>query len=139
MSIEKALAELTEAVRENNELLSGLTAKAKAETSGKKAPAKGEDEGDDEEKPKRTRTTKPKIPTAKDLSTATTKFLEIEDEDEYNSSKAIIKKIIDKFDAAKMSEIEEGDRAEAMDLLNIAISGKDPFKKTRSRDDDDMA
>lgn len=138
MSIEKALAELTEAVQENNELLRGLTAKAKAETSKSSAKTPTKDEGDEEEKPKRTRTTKPKVPTAKELSTATTNWLEVENEDEYDRRKGIIKKIVTKFEAAKMSEIAEEDRAEALDLLNQAIDGKDPFKKAR-RDDDDMA
>lgn len=135
MSIEKALAEVAEALRENSELLKGLTASAK--TGAAKTTAKDKDEGEgDGDKPKRTRTTKPKVPTAKELSTATTNWLEVDDEDEYERRKGIVKKIVAKFDAAKMSEVEEGDRAEALDLLNQAIDGKNPFKKSRDEDDD---
>lgn len=136
MSIEKLLEDLTDAIRENTETQKTFLAAAKGRTSeGGKAAVKDEDE----EKPKRTRTAKVKVPTSKELGTKTSAFLEVEDEDEYENRKSIIKKIVSKFDAAKMSEIEEDNRLEAMELLDIAISGKDPFKKARSRDDDDVA
>ena len=139
MSIEKALADVAEALRENSELLKGLTASAKSGGTAK-ATTKAKDEdgdGDGEgEKPTRKRTAKPKVPTAKELSTATTNWLEVDDEDEYERRKGIVKKIVAKFDAAKMSEVEEGDRAEALELLNQAIDGKNPFKKARDEDDD---
>lgn len=136
MSIEKALADVAEALRENSELLKGLTASAKSGGAAASSKSSSKDKEDDEEKPKRTRTTKPKVPTAKELSTATTNWLEVDDEDEYERRKGIVKKIVAKFDAAKMSEVEEGDRAEALELLNQAIDGKNPFKKARDEDDD---
>ena len=144
MSVEKALEDLADAVRENTEVLKSMTAAAKASTSGagrsSSTKEKDKDEGDgDGDKPKRTRaSSKPKVPTAKELGAKTSAYLEVDDEDEYETRKGIIKKIIGKFDAPKMSEIAEEDRAEAMELLETAISGKDPFKKSR-RDDDDMA
>ena len=136
MSIEKALADVAEALRENSELLKGLTASAKSGGAAASSKSSSKDKEDDEEKPKRTRATKPKVPTAKELSTATTNWLEVDDEDEYERRKGIVKKIVAKFDAAKMSEVEEGDRAEALELLNQAIDGKNPFKKARDEDDD---
>lgn len=137
MSIEKALADVAEALRENSELLKGLTASAKSGGTTKATTKAKDEDGDGEgEKTTRKRTTKPKVPTAKELSTATTNWLEVDDEDEYERRKGIVKKIVAKFDAAKMSEVEEGDRAEALELLNQAIDGKNPFKKARDEDDD---
>ena len=137
MSIEKALADVAEALRENSELLKGLTASAKSGGTAKATTKAKDEDGDGEgEKTARKRTTKPKVPTAKELSTATTNWLEVDDEDEYERRKGIVKKIVAKFDAAKMSEVEEGDRAEALELLNQAIDGKNPFKKARDEDDD---
>lgn len=137
MSIEKALVDVAEALRENSELLKGLTASAKSGGTAKATTKAKDEDGDGEgEKTTRKRTTKPKVPTAKELSTATTNWLEVDDEDEYERRKGIVKKIVAKFDAAKMSEVEEGDRAEALELLNQAIDGKNPFKKARDEDDD---
>lgn len=137
MSIEKALADVAEALRENSELLKGLTASAKSGGTAKATTKAKDEDGDGEgEKTTRKRTTKPKVPTAKELSTATTNWLEVDDEDEYERRKGIVKKIVAKFDAAKMSEVEEGDRAEALELLNQAIDGKNSFKKARDEDDD---
>lgn len=137
MSIEKALADVAEALRENSELLKGLTASAKSGGTAKATTKAKDEDGDGEgEKTTRKRTTKPKVPTAKELSTATTNWLEVDDEDEYERRKGIVKKIVAKFDAVKMSEVEEGDRAEALELLNQAIDGKNPFKKARDEDDD---
>ena len=137
MSIEKALADVTEALRENSELLKGLTASAKSGGTAKATTKAKDEDGDGEgEKTTRKRTAKPKVPTAKELSTATTNWLEVDDEDEYERRKGIVRKIVAKFDAAKMSEVEEGDRAEALELLNQAIDGKNPFKKARDEDDD---
>lgn len=137
MSIEKALADVAEALRENSELLKGLTASAKSGGTAKATTKAKDEDGDGEgEKPTRKRTAKPKVPTAKELSTATTNWLEVDNEDEYERRKSIVKKIVAKFDAAKMSEVEEGDRAEALELLNQAIDGKNPFKKARDEDDD---
>ena len=137
MSIEKALADVAEALRENSELLKGLTDSANSGGTAKATTKAKDEDGDGEgEKTTRKRTTKPKVPTAKELSTATTNWLEVDDEDEYERRKGIVKKIVAKFDAAKMSEVEEGDRAEALELLNQAIDGKNPFKKARDEDDD---
>ena len=137
MSIEKALADVAEALRENSELLKGLTASAKSGGTAKATTKAKDEDGDGEgEKTTRKRTAKAKVPTAKELSTATTNWLEVDDEDEYERRKGIVKKIVAKFDAAKMSEVEEGDRAEALELLNQAIDGKNPFKKARDEDDD---
>lgn len=143
MSVEKALEDLADAVRENTEVLKSMTAAAKASTSGAGRSSASKDKDDDGEKeekakPTRSRSTKAKVPSAKELGAKTSAYLEVDDEDEYETRKGIIKKIIGKFDAPKMSEIAEEDRAEAMELLETAISGKDPFKKSR-RDDDDMA
>ena len=137
MSIETALADVAEALRENSELLKGLTASAKSGGTAKATTKAKDEDGDGEgEKATRKRATKPKVPTAKELSTATTNWLEVDDEDEYERRKGIVKKIVAKFEAAKMSEVEEGDRAEALELLNQAIDGKNPFKKARDEDDD---
>lgn len=133
MSLEKAVEELAEAVRENNELLRGMTAKAKAATGGTTSKAKDED---GETKPKTTRASKPKAVSSKEISDKTKEFLDVSDDDEYEERKLIVKKIVKKYGVEKVSEIESADdRTEAMALLLIAIAGDDPFPK-RSRDDD---
>lgn len=136
MSIESQLAEVAEALRENSELLRGLTAKAKTSDTGRSSGSSDSDEK--ETRSRKPRETKVKAPTAKELGTMTTSFLDVSDEDDYNSRKSIIKKILDKFNAEKMSLIdEEKDRIEAAALLQVAIDGGNPFKS--SRRDDDMA
>lgn len=164
MSLESQLAELTEAVRENSELLKFMTSHArKADgdkdggsrsrtskdeeeddgkektTTRRRSSAKDnkDDDGDDGKTTSRGRSAKVKVPTSKEISAATTKYLEVDDQDEYDHRREIILKIVDKFGVKKMSEIEEDDRTEAMDLLNQALEGKNPFK--RSRRDDDVA
>jgi hypothetical protein len=139
MSIETLLADVADALRENSELLRGLTSKAKAGTADSGKTSRASDEGDEDKPSKRTRTTKPKVPTSKEIGTATSSWLEVDDEGEYNHRKNIIKKILEKFEAPKMSEIAEEDRAEAMALLQLGIDGKDPFPKKSRRDDDDVA
>lgn len=143
-SIEDLLRDIADALRDNTDTLKAMTAAAKKATGGSASSTSRtakDDTEDGDDKPasgRKPRATKTKAPSAKDMSTATTKFLEIDDEDEYEKRKAIIKKIVGKYDVAKMSEIPEEDRAEAMDLLQIAIDGGNPFPR-RQRDDDDVA
>lgn len=137
MSIEAALQALTEAVAENTATLKSISGAVKNQAkAGATAGTTKADE--DEDKPKRTRasSTKTKAITAKDLAQKTTAFLEVEDEEEYDRRKVLIKKIVGKFDVAKMSEVAEEDRAEANELLEACIAGKNPFARRRDEDDD---
>jgi hypothetical protein len=152
MALEDQIVALTAALNRNSDLLEGLTAKAKqgaaAATTESAPKAVAKDEG--EEAPKRTRAAakpaedKPakavKAPTPADMADATQKFLDVEDEDEYTARRDLVKLIVAHFGAAKMSEIPENGRQQALDAL-AAYKAGDPTgfeeaPKRRSRDDD---
>lgn len=145
MSLEKEIAELREAVKENSELLKFLTSKArdglteKAEKPAAKATAAKEEK--DEKPASRSRASsssskKTKAPTAKDMSEATTKFLDVDDEPEYKDRRELVMQIVEKYGVKKMSEIEEDDRQTALDMLEAWKAGDDPFAGEGGKDDD---
>lgn len=144
MSLEKEIAELREAVKENSELLKFLTSKArdglseKAEKPAAKATSTKEEK--DEKPASRSRASssakKTKAPTAKDMSEATTKFLDVDDEAEYKDRRELVMQIVDKYGVKKMSEIEEDDRQVALDMLEAWKAGDDPFAGEGGKDDD---
>lgn len=144
-SIEDLLRDIADALRDNTDTLKSMTAAAKKANGGASASTSSrstkDDDGDDGKAAsgRKPRTTKPKAPTAKELGAATTAFLEIEDEEVYEERKGVIKKILAKFDAPKMSEIAEEDRAAAMELLQISIDGGNPFPGRARRDEEDFA
>lgn len=124
MSLEEALATLTKAVEKNNELLAVLTSKAKGSAPAPDSKAKSDDSGE-ADPPARGRgrppgsANKPKAPSAADMKKAVTEFLEKagDDDEEYNSRKAVVKKIIAKFEATKFTEFPEEHRVEALKIL----------------------
>ncbi|MEN3144581.1 hypothetical protein ABDF71_21565 [Ochrobactrum sp. WV_118_8] len=141
MSIEEALKANTEALNRNSELLEFLTSKARDGLTGKDEstkPAKASAKETEEKKPaSRSRSTKaPKAPSAKDMSEATTNFLDVDDEGEYKDRRDLVKQIVDKFGVKKMSEIEEEDRQTALDFLDTYKNGDDPFAEDARKDDD---
>lgn len=137
MSIEDQLAALTAAVKENTEVQKGILAKISgaAPTStaaADKASTEKTETAPAETKPKgRGRAAAepkaPKIPTVKELSDKTTGYLDVEDDAEYEERAALVIKITEYFSVKKMSEIGDDDRTEAMEMLEAAIAGDDPF------------
>ena len=131
VSLEAKIEALTDALKENTELLKALTAKAKANVSAEpKASTKADDDDDGEEKPAsrstsrgRGRLKRDKAPTAAEVKKATEAFLDVEDEDEYAERRKIIKKLIAKYGAAKMTEIEESKRASALSDMEAYCNG----------------
>lgn len=99
-SLEEALAEATVAIV-------ALTA---ALGSGKAAVAP---------KATTTKAATTKVPTVAAIKKAAEDFLEAagKDEPEYAARRAHIKEIVAKFDAPKLTEVKEGERQEALDLL----------------------
>lgn len=141
MSLEEALKANTEALNRNSELLEFLTSKARDGLTGKDEaakPAKASAKETEDKKPaSRSRATKAaKAPTAKEMSEATTKFLDVDDENEYKDRRDLVKQIVDKFGVKKMSEIEEEDRQTALDYLEAYKNGDDPFADEARKDDD---
>ncbi|MCQ9146110.1 hypothetical protein [Ochrobactrum sp. BTU2] len=137
MSLEKEIAELREAIKENSELLKFLTSAAKGGLGDKAAAAKSSAKGDDkpkaEDKPKaasrsRASSKKEKVPSAKEMGEATTEFLDVDNEAEYKDRRALVVDIVGHFGVKKMSEIEEGDRQKALDMLETYKAGEDPFE-----------
>ena len=123
MSLEERIAELTEAIKENSALLTVLTSKARSniEVPAPKSEAKSEVKSDDSDAAPKRRGRKPKdrVPSASEMKNAAQEYLDsAEDEEEYKSRRAKIKAIVEKFGAAKFTEIAEEHRAEALAMLN---------------------
>lgn len=139
MSIEAALAALTAAVEKNNELLSIVVATAAANMAKGKTDDKPATKADDKPatKPveKKTTAKPPKVATPAEMAKATTDFLEVEDEDEYNARRALVKRIVSAHEVKKMSEIPEADRQKALDALTAHKAGE----PTGYDDEEDMA
>lgn len=143
MSIEAALAKLTAAIEENTEELKFLTSAARAgQTAQKDKPAPKAAATEEAEKPARatsSRSRKEKAPTVKEISDATKAFLDVDDETEYEERADIVKRIVKKYKAKKMSEIDDANRAEAMKMLEVAKNGDDPFEGEGGDDENDLA
>lgn len=156
MSLEEALKANTDALNRNNELLEFMTSAARnglaaKGESPKAEPAKGEPSKAETTKPdaeeaaptRRRRAAAPKPPKAlstKEMADATTKFLDVDDEDEYKARRELVKKIVDRLGVKKMSEIEEDDRQGALDKLEAFRAGDDPFEgEDDGGDEDDLA
>lgn len=141
MSLEAAILELVAAVKENTEELKFLTSAARdgATKNASRASTKPAEDGEKTSTRSRggSRSTKEKVPSVKEISEATKAFLDVNEEDEYEDRKDIVKRIVEKFKAKKMSEIDDAHRAEAMRMLKIAQAGDDPFEGEGGKDEDD--
>lgn len=143
MSIEAALAALTAELKRNSDLLETITTTAAknmkaAAPADEKAPVDkpaGKPAGKpaaDKAPPKR------KVPTPAEMAKATTDFLEVEDEGEYNKRRALVKAIVNKHGVKKMSEIEEGERIAASDAL-VAYKAGDATGYEAEEEEESMA
>lgn len=149
----EATKEQTAELKRNSDFLEILTSKAKtslavaAEKTG--ADEKSEDKAAEPQKrapaakpaAKEAPKKKAKVPTPAEMAKATTDFLEVDDEDEFDARRALVKKILAKFNAPKMSEIGEDDRDAALEILTAYKAGdptglEEDEKPRRSRADD---
>jgi hypothetical protein len=148
MAIEAALAAVAEALNKNSALLETLVSKAKAGLEPKKVADEPKKVADDEAKevveeeapkrraraPKEDAPKKVKAPTVAEISQATKAYLEgVDDQEEYAARRNVIKGIIAKFGAPKMSEIAEEHRAEAIEIL---LAAQDKADKKEDGEDD---
>lgn len=142
MALEDKFDLLIAEIKRNSDLLEILTSKARSaqpepkkeeEAPKARAAAKDDEKKGEEEAPKRRSraAAAPKAPTAKEMAEHTTKFLEVEDEDEFEARRALVKKLLAHFDAPKMSEIDEDKRQSALDALTAYKAGDDPFENLR--------
>lgn len=144
MALEDQLKALTDALNRNSDLLEGLTAKANAskgaaepvkkaaEVEKTEAPTKKAEEPAAEKKP-RGRPKAEKAPSETDMVDATKKFLAVDAEDEYAARRDFVKTLLKKHDVGRMSEIEEGKRAAALEALDNYTRGEP------EGDEDDLA
>jgi uncharacterized protein with von Willebrand factor type A (vWA) domain len=132
MSIEKALADLTAAVEANTDALTNLMASASKSASS--AGAKAAKTEDTEDAPKRRgrpaaadKKAAPKKPaniTNKKMEEEAETFLDVEDDDEYETRSKQFKAIVDYFNADKFTQIDKSDRELALKLLKSAAAGE---------------
>lgn len=117
MSIEAALAKLTAAVEANTEaLLAGGGGTTKS--TGTKSTGTT----------KKTTTSKKKTgPAIDDVAEAFATYMKGGSKDERAEAKANVKAILDHFGAARITEMEEDNLQEAMDLLAKFKDGEDPL------------
>ncbi len=120
MSLETAIAKLTEAVEANTAALSGGAAPA-AKPAGKPAgkpaakPAAGK-------KP-----AAKKGPTADDVAAAFGEYLKTGDKDERDTAKANVKAIITHFDVERITTLDPDNFKDALDYLEQFQNGENPF------------
>lgn len=126
MSLENAIAELTKAVKENTAAVLGGAAPAK---STGKAPAKSTD-----------KTTKKKNdgPSVDDLADAFGNYMKGGSKADREEAKANVKKIVDHFEAPRITEMAPENFAEALKLLEQYKDGEDPLGEEEEEDDNDL-
>ncbi|ERP95743.1 hypothetical protein Q669_29685 [Labrenzia sp. C1B10] len=135
MSIEKALADVTEALNRNSDLIEKLlssagkgaatgstTKKDEGEESAKAGKGRGRPAG-----AKASTTKKPsgRAISDKKMQDTAKKFLDVDSDEIYDERREVIAAIVDHFGAEKFSAIEKDDRQSALDLLELAE--KDSF------------
>lgn len=135
MALEDDIKALTAAMNRNSDLLEGLTNRASAGAAAKAAaePEKAEPKGEDAPRgrgrpPKETAADKPKpkkAPTEKEMADATVEFLEVDDDEEHDARRTLIKAIVAKHGVKKMSEIPEAERQQALDALTAYKAGEE--------------
>jgi hypothetical protein len=129
-SLEQRLAENTEALKENNELIRAMLSAAAA-TTAKRATKKTA--SDDGKAPAAAEKAAAKAPTTRkktkfsetDVKEIAAKYLDVEDETEHAERKEKAKKVPAKYGVKKLAEIPEADRAEAIQIFEMLIAGED--------------
>lgn len=143
MSLEKAIEELKASIDELNNNIKAMANAAKAanKTVATAKPSAKEAEKDDEvdgeeEKPKTRRAAakkdapaKParaKKVTVKEVLALAEKFLDVDDDDEYETRRETIKTVVTTLGVKKLSELEEqADIAKAHEVVTALIDGQD--------------
>lgn len=124
MSLEAAIAKLTEAVEANT------AARAGGEPTAKKAPAK--------KAPAKKAPAKKKGPTSDDVAAAFGEYLKTGDKDDRDTAKANVKAIIGHFETDRITNLDEEHFTEALALLEAFKEGEDPLGDGDGGDDDLM-
>lgn len=128
MSLEAAIKELTEAVKANTAAVSGGSAPAGKAPAEKKAPAK-------KAAPKKAAAKKG--PTADTIASEFGEYLKTGDKEDREAAKANVKAIIAHFDVGRITELDEGDYQEALDLLAQFKEGEDPLGDGEEEEEED--
>lgn len=139
MSLEVKIEALTAAVEKNNELQTAVLAAISGAKRNEPVTSAGDgSKSAPEDKPKATRgrATKAKAPTVKEITEKTTAYLDVEDDTEYEERAALVVQITEHFGVKKMSEIADDDRALAIEMLDAAIAGDDPFEGIAPKEDE---
>lgn len=140
MSLETAIAELTKAITKNNELMEASLETRAAAVQAIAKTGKSESKPAKEDKPAKAAKAESKPAKADkedgEITLATLKnafgnFMDVDDEDELDARKDTVTKILKKFGAKKVAELEEDDYVAAHKLLQKAIAALD------SADDED--
>lgn len=125
MPLEENIEALTKALNRNSDLLEGLTAKAQSAVEG---GSKGKSDDEDEKPKGRGRkpaaAKKEKNPTIAEMKKEAETYLDVEEEDEYNERRQVVRAVADFYDAAKFTEIAAKDRLTAVKIIKMAAAGE---------------
>lgn len=132
MSLEDKISALVAALQENTDVQKAVLATIQGAKAGGTAPA-DKDTDKEADKPKATRAARgsakaAKPPSVKEIQDKTLAWIDVDDDAEYEERAALVVQIADHFGVKKMSEIGDDDRALAMQMLDAAIAGDDPFE-----------
>lgn len=110
---------------------------------GKTTSSSSASSEDKEDKPKASGTKaagakgKAKGPTVDDVAKVFTDYLSVKDKDEREERKKNVRAITAHFGVDRATEIEEGDRQDAIDKLQAFIDGEDPFDGEGGEENED--
>lgn len=142
MGIEKDIADLIAAVRENTEALSAHTALLKGGIAAKKATAKAAAPADDEEPPKKAKAKEGKKAAKKaltldDVKVAFGEYLSTDDKQLREERKGNVAAILAGFKVKQVRDLDEDMFEEALAMLKEYIDGEEAPSEDDAGDDED--
>src|SRR5690606_7020508 len=125
MSLEQAVAELTTAIKTNNELLTRVLENAPGVSSeAPAAPAKSRKAAEKKAEPKKAEPKKDDaVPSLEDVRKVFGDYLSVDDADERRERADNVKAILNELGVEKATLIEEGDRAKAIEWVHMLQNG----------------
>jgi predicted ATP-binding protein involved in virulence len=137
MSIEKALQDLTDAIKENTSRLDMMLSGAKAPAPSGKATATKVAETKSSKTTTASSSKKAPAVTADTIAELAGKLMSVKDAAEKKANKAALAKILAKYGAERLTAIDPEHFPEVADMLKALIAGEDPFEDEDEDEDED--